>query len=512
MFTDNWLMMHNSFKYIVRLQFLLIALLLPLLHKGAPVIDVSTLDTLATEISIPPCETINSFGGKGFNNLRSITFNGIDYLPPYTFRGLPNLEEVIFNGDNLVIGGAQFFDMPRLRRVVFNGNNFLINGSTMVGRSPDFETFEINGVIAVTEMWDPVECPLFTDYSGDYDVLYCDNSKLMHPSDPDSVCKKRNYADTFRKQLAQITEIFEKCDSNPNMAGQFMFLHPLALEYAAAFDVDTTAYVVARNKARENEYFWTQIEVLQHSPEYASDTLDYTFRYALPSDSLLQVSRERFNLDSIAGNGDDISRIKNLTYWVHNNILHDGSSDNPSVRLTLPEIYDVCKIENRGVNCRMLAIALAEALMAEGIVARYLTCQSKKWDTDQDCHVICVAWSSSQNKWVWCDPTFAAFVYDENGLMLHPGEVRERIINNQYIAINEDANWNNKEEYNKEEYIDDYMAKNLYHISANLNNVPAPEGYPYNHNPVFVTLSPVIGTYKGSQFITTEPQKFWAAP
>ncbi|WP_370799601.1 hypothetical protein [Xylanibacter rarus] len=44
------------------------------------------------------------------------------------------------------------------------------------------------------------------------------------------------------------------------------------------------------------------------------------FRYAEPSDRMLRMTRKKFNLDKIAGKGDDISRIKNLLYWVHDNI------------------------------------------------------------------------------------------------------------------------------------------------------------------------------------------------
>lgn len=74
-----------------------------------------------------------------------------------------------------------------------------------------------------------------------------------------------------------------------------------------------------------------------------------------------------------------------------------------------------------------MAMMLTEALLAEGITARYLTCQSKDYANDNDCHVITVVWVASLGKWVWVNPTFAAFVTDENGLMLYPGEVRYRL-------------------------------------------------------------------------------------
>lgn len=43
-----------------------------------------------------------------------------------------------------------------------------------------------------------------------------------------------------------------------------------------------------------------------------------------PNDSNLVQLRKHFNLDSIAGSGDEISKIKNLLYWVHNIVPHDA--------------------------------------------------------------------------------------------------------------------------------------------------------------------------------------------
>ncbi|MCM1075809.1 MAG: hypothetical protein NC411_00425 [Bacteroides sp.] len=153
---------------------------------------------------------------------------------------------------------------------------------------------------------------------------------------------------------------------------------------------------------------------------------------------------------------------------------------------------------------------LTEALLAEGIPARYITCQPKAYDTDPDCHVICVAWSDTLNKWVWADPTFAAFVRDENGLMLHPGEVRQRLIANQPLILNEDANWNHESQQTKENYLDYYMAKNLYYISAITFNRQAPEGD--TTQSTHVTLSPIDSDFTSAHIITSDYDKFWQTP
>lgn len=486
-------------------------LLLSAVSIAAQIINVDSLSKDAEEIIIPRCHTLSSsFEGKGFDKLRKVTFEGIDYLPGLTFRGLPNLEEVIFNGDNLNIGGAQYCDLPRLKRVVMNGNTFVINGSTAVVCCPEFETFEINGLITYSDMYDPYQSPKFKGYAGDFAMLYNGNSNMITATAASVAARNPEYRDAFARQLSQVTHALANSESDAEFAGRFIWFDPQFVDFANQMGIDVTDYVQAYQKAKENPDYWTKLEVLQHSPAYAADTVSVKFTYQPASSPALVETRRRFNLDSIAGNGDDISKIKNLTYWVHDIVRHDGGSYNPRGPKKLATLVDSCRLYDRGVNCRMMAIMLTEALLAEGIPARYLTCQSKDYDTDSDCHVICVAWSGSLDKWVWADPTFAAFVTDENGLMLHPGEVRERLIGNKPLILNEDANWNHESAQTKEEYLDYYMAKNLYHITAITYNRQAPEGDTVGST--YVTLSPLGSTFAGSHIITTDCDAFWQAP
>jgi len=50
----------------------------------------------------------------------------------------------------------------------------------------------------------------------------------------------------------------------------------------------------------------------------------------------------------------------------------------------------------------------------------------------------------------------------ETGEMLSIEEVRERLINDNTLILNPDANWNNQSTQTKEDYLEYYMAKNLY--------------------------------------------------
>lgn len=185
------------------------------------------------------------------------------------------------------------------------------------------------------------------------------------------------------------------------------------------------------------------------------------FRYMSPNNPDLVRLRNYFNLDSVAGAGDEISKIKNLLHWVHNIVPHDGGSYNPEVKNTIAMV-ELCKREKRGVNCRMMAQMLTEVYLAMGFKARFVTCMPQ--DMVSDCHVITTVYSNTLDKWLWVDPTFEVYVMDENGDMLSIAEVREFIRNDKPLQINDDANWNNRSKQTKEYYIDHYMAKNLYYL------------------------------------------------
>jgi len=203
--------------------------------------------------------------------------------------------------------------------------------------------------------------------------------------------------------------------------------------------------------------------ILQKSGPYTQEPPVFT--YQSPDDQALSELKEYFNLDSISGNGDEISRVMNIMTWTHNLIKHDGSFMPPTEKRTAISFYKYAKEHDKGINCRALAIFLNECYLAMGFKSRFITCLPKN-ENDSDCHVINMVYSETLNKWVWVDPTFNTWVKDENGNMLGIGEVRKRLIENRPVFINDDANWNNKIKYTKEMYIDSYMAKNLYWFSC----------------------------------------------
>ncbi|MGY0036545.1 TPR end-of-group domain-containing protein [Pedobacter sp. NJ-S-72] len=211
--------------------------------------------------------------------------------------------------------------------------------------------------------------------------------------------------------------------------------------------------------------------ILQKSGDYNNNDkrTPVVFTYQNADAPELVKFRKQYKLDSISGNGDEISKIKNLLSWVHNVVKHDGTNpDNPN-RKNAVDLIEICKKEDRGINCRMMATILKDAYQAMGFKSRAVTCMPK--DTaDFDCHVINIVWSKTLDKWIWMDPTFNAYVSDKKGNLLNIEEVRSKLILGETLVLNDNANWNNKNKETKEHYLDFYMSKNLYWINCNAKN------------------------------------------
>ncbi len=269
------------------------------------------------------------------------------------------------------------------------------------------------------------------------------------------------------------------------------------------------------------------LEVLQGAAAYDENDLAEipAFTYQPASDPDLVALRETYQLDSIAGAGNEVSKILNLMRWVHELIPHDGNRENPGVK-NAPSLITTCEEEGRGLNCRGLATVLNECYLAMGIPSRFVTCMPKD-SVFNDCHVINMVYSTELQKWLWIDPTQNAYVMNERGELLSIEEVRERLISGRPLLLNPDANWNRRHSTEKAYYLYEYMAKNLYRFSC-----PAASRFDYEtpaagKTVTYVELLPLDGLQQepkvteetGSQtkmkfrtFKTNDPRRFWAKP
>ncbi|MBO2008280.1 TPR end-of-group domain-containing protein [Hymenobacter negativus] len=212
------------------------------------------------------------------------------------------------------------------------------------------------------------------------------------------------------------------------------------------------------------------IYVLQQAKGYAPTEASKlpAFTYQSADEPHLAALRKTYKLDSIAGQGNEVARFINLLHWVHEQVPHDGNHENPPVR-NAQDLLRVCRAEKRGLNCRGLATILNEAYLAMGYKARFVGCLPKD-STDYDSHVINAVYSTTQQKWLWMDPTNDAYVMNEQGQLLSIEEVRARLIDGRPLLVNPTANWNHKVSKTKEDYLYQYMAKNLYKLQCPLSS------------------------------------------
>ena len=271
----------------------------------------------------------------------------------------------------------------------------------------------------------------------------------------------------------------------------------------------------------------SKLDILKKAEEYNYSDNRFIPKFTSQSQDNLNLVRVRndLRLDSIAGKGNELTQIFNLMHWVHNLIKHDGSSDNPTLKNAI-DLIKICKAESRGVNCRMLATILNECYLSMGIKSRFVTCMPRETKFD-DCHVINMVYSKNLKKWIWIDPTFDAYVMDDNGNLLGIQEVRERLIKGQPLVLNADANRNREELETKEYYLGYYMAKNLYRLQTPLVSEYDTETWNKGKEVTFVELLPLDGIEQSPQknektneitgvkftyYKTNNPNVFWTKP
>ncbi len=270
----------------------------------------------------------------------------------------------------------------------------------------------------------------------------------------------------------------------------------------------------------ENSY----LDVLRDAPvyNYREEKDLPLFTYQSADHPKLKLLRKTYKLDAVAGKGTDVSRMINLMRWVHNAARHDGGKGNPDTKNAL-YMLSVCKKNGKTLNCRGLALLLNEVYLSMGIPSRIVTCLPKDPD-DNDCHVINAVWSPSLRKWVWMDPTFMAYVMNEQNELLSIEEVRERLICGKPLILNPDANWNGNTIQTKQDYLENYMTKNLYKLECPTSSEYNYETMEKGKERTYVTLlggtshqKPYTSVRRDGmntihKYATANPTTFWAAP
>lgn len=259
---------------------------------------------------------------------------------------------------------------------------------------------------------------------------------------------------------------------------------------------------------------YDKLFLLQQAGNYVSENKGSSlpaFNYQAANDHNLTEVKRYFNLDSIAGKGDEVSRIINIMLFVTKSIKYDGTNW-ALCEFDAIDFYNYHKATGKGINCRHKAMTLNEMYLAMGFKSRYVTCMPKD-DTDTDCHVINSVYSETLKKWLWMDPSHGAYVMDENNTLLSIEEVRERLRNNQSLKLNTET------KVTKIWYLDNYMAKNLYWIQCtNKSQFNTESRYRQADADLqYISLIPTgfdkdSNKYLKNNAITHDPAYFWQLP
>lgn len=334
-----------------------------------------------------------------------------------------------------------------------------------------------------------------------------------HPDEAITPWRKKNTSAHCQYNLACIYSLTGKKQAALNAFKQALDAgysnYKWALEDKDLKNIQGESYFKELIRPLAEKYDYAAI--LKKGGKYSKSAKDAelpAFTYLEVNDPRLVHLRETLNLDSIAGHGDEISRIKNLCLWVHNTVRHDGSSANPEQKNALALIR-ICKEQNRGVNCRMLATILNECYLAMGFKSRFVTCLPKSED-DPDCHVVNVVWSRTLDKWIMADPSFYAFFTDKKGNLLGIAEARQMILDGKTVKTNPEINWNGQPR-GEAEHID-YMTKNFYWFSCPARSTVDTESVDNRQNEDYLILA--AGDFKPWQndYITRDADVFWARP
>ncbi len=181
--------------------------------------------------------------------------------------------------------------------------------------------------------------------------------------------------------------------------------------------------------------------------------------------------REKYQLDRIAGAGDEWSMALNLMKWITEHVGYkaDITSALPEVCKTLPMNsiglleYSFDKGQDYGINCYMHAIVLTEACLSLGLKSRIVSLNPLN-PYDYDNHLVNVVWCTKFSKWVMVDSSYNGYLCDAGGEILNPWEVRDLLCRHKTIVCNEELAYNGVKN-NSEDYLR-YLAKNLFYLHS----------------------------------------------
>jgi len=167
--------------------------------------------------------------------------------------------------------------------------------------------------------------------------------------------------------------------------------------------------------------------------------------------------REKYSLDTLAGEGTPFEKAVRLMDWLTTHVRHDGSCNPEGSRCAMTALAYAFDQPEKGVNCSWLAMILTECLLSLGIPARTIDIVPFA-PYDADNHVITHVWTGVQ--WVMLDPTTNSYAMNKDGNLLDVFTLRALLADQQEVVFCDGLRYNGQP-YDAVEHRD-YLAKDLF--------------------------------------------------
>jgi hypothetical protein len=128
----------------------------------------------------------------------------------------------------------------------------------------------------------------------------------------------------------------------------------------------------------------------------------------------LQTLKEKYHLDRLAQNRNDIDTCLEAMEWTFCHLLYQEQQEFTG-ELTALEILDFSQSNRAGVNCLCHATVLTDVLLALGFKARTVSCLPIDL-IPLDNHVITTVYIASISKWIMLDPALCCYITDKKGV------------------------------------------------------------------------------------------------
>jgi hypothetical protein len=241
---------------------------------------------------------------------------------------------------------------------------------------------------------------------------------------------------------------------------------------------------IAQNNAEEN-----YIETLKKYSQYSEKEYTSIPDFGYQSDTSIDLIklRQKYNLDSIADNVDELSQIINLMKWTHTTVPHSPTiaGDFPKCMSALC-LIDYCKTNDTGLPCYLISLVQNDVYLSMGFKSKYVFCLPDEKEIS-DNHVINIVYSRTLKKWIWMDPTFEVYMMDSNNNLLDVSQVRQRMIDNKNLTVSDGFNENGKPEGGSVWYLK-YMSKNLFRF---IIPIRSQSDYESSNMPSYIELLPL---------------------